>query len=74
MRERIKLKDGSSFPVVDYQNNDELVWRAHHTTLSTYDKHRLGSIAQAYMRLIELPLKDSNKKLSMIKKALKEAP
>jgi hypothetical protein len=75
MRERIGLEDGSSFPIVDYANSDELVWRAFHTdlaSLSDYDKKRLGGIAQAYMSLINMPLKDSRKKLSMIKRALKE--
>ena len=72
MRENVRLEDGTLFPIVDYANDDELVWRAFHAELSDYDKKRLGSLAQVYMKLINLPLKESRKKLSMIKKALKE--
>jgi hypothetical protein len=71
----LRIEDGTLFPIVDYKNNDELVWRAFNpefATLSDYDKKRLGGIAQVYMQLINMPLKYSNRKLSMIRKALRQ--
>jgi hypothetical protein len=70
MRERIYLEDGTSFPIVE--NDDELIWRAFHVKeISDYDKKRLGGIAQAYMSLVSMPLTYSREKLSMIKKVMR---
>jgi hypothetical protein len=54
-------------------DGDELGWRCFHTEISSGDKLRCGGFIEAYMCLVNLPLSESRKKLSMIKKALKEA-